>query len=159
MAGQGIIPQQEIIEKGRITGKDSRISICGDVCSECPRYIATSTNDIEGLRKLAELWHRLGFRDKIVDPDELRCTGCDKKKYCSYSINTCEHLNGKNNCGECDRFPCDKINLVFAKTDNINETCKNKCSGEEYRVLYRAFLMKRQVLANINADLKRSNQA
>ena len=138
---------------------DLKISICGDVCSECPRFIATETNDTAELEKIAELWYRLGFRDSILSSEDLKCTGCSKDKVCSYNINNCKHLNGKNNCGECDSFPCDKITIVFQKTDKTNEICKDKCSASEYKELSRAFLMKRQILTEINEIYKREKKA
>lgn len=135
---------------------DLKISVCGDICSDCPRYIATATNDIQELEKIAELWYRLGLRDKILSPEELKCTGCNKDKFCSHNINKCEYLDGINNCGECDNFPCDKIISVFQKTDNADETCRDKCSDSEYNSLSKAFLMKRQVLTDINENYKRN---
>ncbi len=136
--------------------KEMKISICGDVCSECPRYIATKNNDLLELEKIADLWYRLGFRDKILNPEDLKCSGCNKDKFCSYNINRCEYLYNINNCGECDNFPCDKINLVFQKTDNINEICKSRCMDSEYNNLYKAFLVKRQILTEINENCKRN---
>ena len=133
---------------------DVKISICGDICSECPRYIATKNNDITELEKIAELWYRLGFRCKIVNPEELKCSGCGKDKFCNHNLTLCEHLDAINNCGECDNFPCDKINLVFQKTDKVNEVCKIKCSESEYKKFYKAFLMKRQILTEINKNYR-----
>jgi hypothetical protein len=129
-----------------------KIGICGDVCSECPRYIATQNNDTEALEKVAELWHRLKLRDKIVSPDELRCTGCSSELDCAFRINTCKYLNGRNNCGECDFFPCEKIEEAFKKTENFAMFCKRKCTDLEYSQLENAFLNKRKVLTKINDD-------
>ena len=130
-----------------------KISICGDTCSECPRYIATIENDTNRLVELAQLWYRLGFRDRVVEPDEIRCVGCDKTKACSYGINTCPHLEGKDNCGQCDVFPCEKIINIFEKTDDLNERCKRLCPPHEYLQLQKAFLMKRETLYHINEQL------
>ena len=126
------------------------ISFCGDVCSECPRYKATQRNDIEKLEALSNLWFRLGFRDKLVDVEDIKCNGCNKNKDCSHNINNCEHLIGKNNCGECNYFPCTKIERVFQKTELIDEICREKCTNFEYNELAKAFLIKRQVLTSIN---------
>jgi hypothetical protein len=48
--------------------KRARIGFCGDVYSECPRFIATQHNSNEELETVAELWFRLGYRDRIVNP-------------------------------------------------------------------------------------------
>jgi hypothetical protein len=129
------------------------ISICGDICSECPRYIATLSEDMASLEYLAALWHRLGFRDRVLPPEEMKCTGCNKKKDCNHGINTCEHLGIKNNCGECDHFPCDKIKIVFEKTRETERLCKTKCTPGEYTEFDHAFFMKQQILGKINRDL------
>jgi hypothetical protein len=133
-----------------------KISICGDVCTECPRYIATETNNREALEKIAELWYRLGFRTSVLSPDELKCTGCSKDKLCSHHLTDCEHLHHINNCGECDYFPCHKINAVFEKTDQTSKICKIKCSDNEYNELSRAFLMKRYILTDIHEKIRKN---
>lgn len=122
------------------------VSFCGDLCSECPRFMATQASDMAKLKELAELWFRLGFRTDIVGVEEIKCTGCSKAKPCSYEINNCIYIHDLNNCGECKLYPCAKINLVFEKTDKVDEICKAKCSTEEYAQMKKAFLMKREVL-------------
>jgi len=77
---------------------------------------------------------------------------------CSNGINDCEHLKTIMNCGECDRFPCEKINAVFEKTDSVNKSCKDKCTEREYIVLRKAFFMKRQILTDINVKHRNKNK-
>jgi hypothetical protein len=134
--------------------EELKIGICGDVCSECPRYISTQNNDLSELEKVAELWYRMGFRDKIVSPEELKCTGCSKDLDCTYKVNNCEHLAGKNNCGECEIFPCDRMNLIFDKTDAFALICRKKCTESEYLQLENAFFNKRKILNEINDRIK-----
>ena len=50
-----------------------KITLCGDNCLECPRYLARTNSELE---KVAELWFRVGWRDRIVPIDEIRCFGC-----------------------------------------------------------------------------------
>jgi len=106
------------------------------------------------LEKVAELWYRMGFRDKIVSPEELKCTGCSKDLDCTYKVNNCEHLAGKNNCGECEIFPCDRMNLIFDKTDAFALICRKKCTESEYLQLENAFFNKRKILNEINDRIK-----
>ena len=124
--------------------------MCGDLCSECPRYIATQNNNVNELQKVAELWHKLGFRDSVVSTNEIKCSGCTKNNKCTYGINTCQHIDKINNCGECGLFPCEKINSVFERTENLDKYCKPACTKEEYNQLYKAFFMKEQILNYIN---------
>ena len=126
------------------------ISFCGDLCSKCPRYVATMHNDRVKLKHLAELWYRLGFRDKIFLPLEMQCWGCNSQKVCSYQINTCEHIVGLSNCGECKFFACEKIKNVFQKSQVTDELCKRKCTAAEYDEMYEAFFIKEKLLTDIN---------
>lgn len=132
---------------------DTVISVCGDCCSECPRYKATQSNSISELEYVAQLWFRLGLRDRVVSIDEISCTGCNKKANCVYNLTTCEHLNGKENCGECRLFPCSKLYAVFKNSDLSDENCKSKCSEDEYLQLKRAFFSKKEILSKINKSI------
>lgn len=49
---------------------EEKITLCGDNCIWCPRYNAHSEAE---LRKVAELWHRVGWRDTVVSNDEIAC--------------------------------------------------------------------------------------
>lgn len=49
--------------------KKELITLCGDNCLECPRYLAQTE---EELRQVAELWYRVGWRDSIVPAAEMR---------------------------------------------------------------------------------------
>lgn len=140
---------------------ESIISVCGDVCSECPRYIATKNNSITELENVARLWHKLGFRDRVIGIEEIKCTGCNKKPNCGYGLTTCEHLMGKDNCGECEFFPCPKFDVIFKKSDIGDEICKLQCNINEYLVLKRAFFNKKEILTKIHRskfNLKDKNE-
>ena len=130
--------------------KELIISVCGDVCSECPRYKATKNDRIDELEKVAQLWYTMGFRDRVVNIEEIKCTGCNKKPNCIYGLTTCEHLVEIDNCGECELFPCPKFDEVFKKTDKGDEVCKLNCSVDDYAVLKNAFFSKKEILSEIH---------
>jgi hypothetical protein len=130
--------------------KELIISVCGDVCSECPRYKATKRDRIDELEKVAQLWYKLGFRDRVVGIEEIKCTGCNKKPDCGYGLTTCEHLKGLDNCGECELFPCPKFDEVFTKMEKGNEVCKLNCSANDYVIFKKAFFSKKEILAEIH---------
>lgn len=69
---------------------EGKITLCGDICIECPRYNAHSE---EGLRKVAELWYRVGWRVHIVPNEEIKCTGCSFHKQCTYHLVECTKEN------------------------------------------------------------------
>ena len=95
-----------------------KITLCGDNCCKCPRYLAKTNGDLE---KVAELWFRIGWRDRIVPIEEIRCTGCTSHKQCTYC-------------------------LVDCVKENHVEKCKAVCTDEEYRMLKSAFFHKEENL-------------
>ncbi len=59
-----------------------KITLCGDNCIYCPRYNAKTDDE---LFEAAELWYRIGWRDRLVSKEEIKCDGCSshKKMYIS----------------------------------------------------------------------------
>jgi len=125
------------------------ISFCGNDCSSCPRYLGTQANDTEMLQQLAELWFRVGFRDKILSANEMQCNGCTKDSSCRYKINDCKHRGDKKNCGECDFYPCDKISIAFEKANIYRISCKSKCTDNELFIMEKTFFNKQNTLNSI----------
>lgn len=63
-----------------------KITLCGDNCLEYPRYNALTD---EELNKVAKLWYKVGWRDRVVSNEEIRCTGCSSDKQCTYKLVDC----------------------------------------------------------------------
>ena len=69
--------QNDLIAKIEKVYYEERITLCGDNCIECPRYNAHSEAE---LKRVAELWYRVGWRDKVVTNEEITCSGCSSHK-------------------------------------------------------------------------------
>lgn len=93
------------------------IAYCGLVCTDCEAYVATQSNDMATLAKLAERAQKeFGL---TVTPEENMCDGClaptgRQIAYC----NTCEiHACGVSrkveNCAHCDDYACEKLAAFF----------------------------------------------
>lgn len=119
------------------------ITLCGDNCLSCPRYLAKTD---EELRSVAELWYRVGWRDKIVSNDEIRCTGCSSHKQCTYQLVECIKENNVEKCNQCSKFLCDKIANMLERSAKYKAKCKDVCSEEEYRMLEASFFNKEENL-------------
>ena len=52
---------------------DENITLCGDNCLYCPRFLAKTEQELEAV---AKLWYRAGFRDQIVSADEIKLQIC-----------------------------------------------------------------------------------
>jgi hypothetical protein len=128
-----------------------KLGFCGDDCNACPRYVATQSGDKGQLKKVAALWHKVGYLGKIVPPEELICHGCSPTKLCAYdNIRECALKKSVENCGKCENYSCEKVLKVFERTESFAKTCKEKCSKEEYKCLQKAFFSKRKNLNRVN---------
>ena len=118
---------------------EEKITLCGDNCVECPRYNAHSEAE---LRKVAELWHRVGWRDTVVTNEEITCGGCSSHKACTYGLVDCTRKHGIEKCNQCKEFPCEKITDMLECSKKYQEKCKELCSEEEYMMLEKTFFNK-----------------
>lgn len=116
-----------------------KITLCGDNCIECPRYNAHSE---EELRSVAELWYRVGWRDRIVSKVEIRCEGCSSHKTCTYHLVDCTREHNVEKCNQCGAFPCGKISSMLERSKEYQRRCKEVCSDEEYEMMEKAFFDK-----------------
>lgn len=116
-----------------------QITLCGDNCIYCPRYNARTD---EELSRVAELWHRVGWRDRIVPNDEIRCTGCSSHKQCTYQLVDCTKEHGVEKCSQCNDFPCVRIDRMLERSEGYRQKCREVCTKEEYSALEKAFFDK-----------------
>ena len=116
-----------------------KISLCGDDCFKCPRYLAKSD---EELQRVAELWYRAGYRNHVVSNDEIRCSGCYPGKQCGYGLTECTNAHGVEKCNQCPEFQCDKLREMLRRSACSQEQCKEVCSPAEYAKLKAAFFNK-----------------
>lgn len=120
------------------------ISVCGDDCAVCPRYLAKTP---EELRETAEFWYKVGWRDRIVSAEELKCTGCGCRPTCTFMLLPCQKEKGLSSCRECGEYCCERISSMLERSDIKEEQCRNACENEaEFRMLKRAFYEKRKNL-------------
>jgi len=120
------------------------ISVCGDDCAVCPRFLAETE---EELHETAVLWHKIGWRDHIVSNSEIKCTGCGCRSTCTFMILPCQKEKGVTECNKCSEYECEKIKQMLVGSDKKEEECKNHCGNEEmFAMLKRAFYEKRKNL-------------
>lgn len=120
-----------------------KITLCGDDCLQCPRYLAKTTAE---KNKVAELWYRIGWRDKIVSPEEISCDGCSSHKKCAYNLVECVKEKGVEKCNQCSQFPCEKIESMLERSAEYERKCKELCTREEYAMLEKPFFRKEENL-------------
>ncbi|MCD7811682.1 MAG: DUF3795 domain-containing protein [Ruminococcus sp.] len=118
---------------------DERITLCGDNCIECPRYNAHSD---EELKRVAELWYRVGWRNSIVSNKEISCSGCASHKQCTYNLVECIKEHNVEKCNQCSEFPCLKISDMLKRSEEYQKKCMEVCTAQEYESLAKTFFDK-----------------
>jgi len=128
------------------------ITLCGDDCVHCPRFNAAAEDE---LQRVAELWYRVGWRERVVSAEEMECTGCSSHKQCTYGLVECTKAHGVDRCGKCEQFPCERIAAMLARSEEYRRRCAQVCSSGEYAALEKAFFNKE---ANLKKDVPDSGQ-
>lgn len=116
-----------------------KITLCGDNCIECPRYNAHSD---EELKKVAELWYKVGWRSSIESNKEISCSGCSSHKQCTYNLVECVKKHNVEKCNQCNEFPCVKISDMLKRSKEYQKKCMEICTEQEYAGLAKAFFDK-----------------
>ncbi len=124
------------------------IAACGNNCASCPRYNAAPFEKTQlQLQHTAELWMKIGYRDRLVSNEEISCTGCKPGNLCRYHVIECCQKKGIRTCAECADYPCKSMEQCFEVTASFEPRCRTVCTDEEYRQLGEAFFRKRENLA------------
>lgn len=126
-----------------------KLACCGDNCNLCPRYIGTINNNIDALKEAAEIWYKIGWRDRVLSTEEMKCLGCSSVKGCKYSIKECCKDRQIDNCGYCIEIPCSKLKEIFEKNKRNEKISKSLLTKEEYDMLNAAFFMKKEYLNKV----------
>ena len=130
------------------------IGACGDVCDNCHRYIAAKSGSRKKLLETAKLWFELGFRDRVVQPEEIACSGCRPENNCRHEIVKCAEKHDVKNCGECGKYACARIKKAFKRTVALAKKLKKVLSRKEYRQFEISALNKKKILDEINLRVK-----
>jgi hypothetical protein len=131
----------------------SILAPCGNDCSACPRFTATASGDPAHLAVVAELWHRLGWRDRVVSKEEISCRGCPPASPCRHDIVACVADRGVPSCAACGgKANCPRLDAALARTELAVDQCHAFVDAETYFALDRAFFRKRENLALSASD-------
>ena len=132
------------------------LAACGNDCAACPRYTAAPYEKTpDELRRTAELWYAIGYRDRIVSNEEVACSGCSTENWCRYRVASCCAEKSIPNCGRCPDFPCATLSDCFAVTASFARRCRAVCTADELARLTRAFFEKEQNLRKEQLHEKR----
>ena len=129
-----------------------KMGYCGDDCNQCPRYLATQSDDEEQFRKVAELWRIVGWRITDEPPENLTCHGCDSLDICELGMRDCAMAKGLDSCGKCADYPCEKMKDIFKNNQREAAICREKFSKEDCETFQRAFFNKKERLDKIHKN-------
>jgi hypothetical protein len=107
---------------------DRIIAYCGLVCSECPAYVATQSNDAGELERVAAQW-REEFNEPEITAASIICDGCLSTNggrlsgYCRVcEIRSCGVERGVVNCAHCGDYACQKLEAWFGNVPQSRVT-------------------------------------
>lgn len=128
------------------------LAACGNDCAACPRYVSHPYEKTpDELRRCAELWARIGYRDHVVSIDEIACEGCKPSNWCRYHVVECCAEKGIKTCAACPSYPCANMLECFEVTRSFEHACCAACTDVEFERMRRAFFEKEQNLAKVRA--------
>ncbi len=96
---------------------EKMIAFCGIDCAECPTLLATSEDNDEKRKKVAELWSKQ-YKAQFK-PEDINCDGCFQDKGSLFShcqvceIRSCGRGKKLANCAYCNEYPCQKLAGFF----------------------------------------------
>ncbi len=128
------------------------LAACGNDCAVCPRYCPENAPKTpEELHHTAELWQKMGYRNRVVTNEEIACAGCRPENWCCYGVIACCAAHGVENCGRCTAFPCANLKEAFRVTQAFVPQCRAACTQAEYDMFKRAFFEKQENLEAVKA--------
>jgi len=90
------------------------IAYCGLVCSKCPTFLATQSDDDVAREKTAAFLsekYGLNFKPKDINCDGCLSTGARLIGYCNTcEVRKCAITKSIENCSVCDWQTCEKLN-------------------------------------------------
>ena len=95
------------------------IAYCGLLCTECPAYVATQTNDVVAIQQIADRWAKKYNRP--ITADLVWCDGCptDDSRLCWYcaecKVRSCAIGRSVINCAHCDNYGCELLTSFLAE--------------------------------------------
>lgn len=109
------------------------IACCGLVCSTCPTFLATQSDDNEARERTVALYSKkFGFNLKVED---INCDGCLSAGgrhigYCrECRIRECCIEKGLVNCSLCSDQPCEKL-VAFHEFSPDAKACFEALKGK-----------------------------
>ena len=137
----------------------SLIGVCGDNCEYCHRYIATKNGGMAELEKVKELWVRLELRDPDFPAKDMVCHGCLPENNCAYSeLRQCVRERGIENCGSCDVYPCELINIAFDKSEGLRSRAIKVCTQKDMNLLQKSFFSKKEYFDRLHKEFNRKGR-
>ena len=113
------------------------VAPCGIVCTECPAYLATESNDLKKLQEIADQWSSEG---QLYQAKDMLCDGCfSDRVFASCTecdARQCAIQKGYRVCSVCSIYPCDRLNEVWSSfTSTSVDDCRITLEIERQRLM------------------------
>ena len=109
------------------------IAYCGLVCTDCPAYIATQTDNRTLLESTAKQWSEQFH--VTIPPDSILCDGClaQSDRLCAHcyecNIRACGIQHQVANCAVCPDYGCEQIQGFLAQAPEAKKVLEQIRAG------------------------------
>jgi len=109
------------------------IAYCGIVCTDCPAYIATQTNNRALLESTAKQWSEQF--NVPIPPEGILCDGClaQSDRLCGHcyecTIRACGMQHKVANCGVCPDYGCEQIKAFLVQAPEAAKVLEQVRAG------------------------------
>jgi hypothetical protein len=103
---------------------EKMIAMCGLVCTECPAFVATQSDNNAKRKEVAEAW---SSEKHQFTPEEINCDGClstDGRllSFCNEcDIRNCAFEKEVANCAHCSEYACETLDKMFDQTSKARK--------------------------------------
>jgi hypothetical protein len=97
---------------------DRMIAYCGIICTKCPVYKATQSNDDKAREDVAKLWSKLYVID--IKSEDANCDGCLQQQGRLFShcrtcgIRSCGMEKKVRTCADCTDYACEQLRIFHS---------------------------------------------
>ncbi len=98
---------------------------CGVFCGDCEIYIAYSTDNVEGQKRIAREFSAEG---KSITREQVKCLGCKGNANNPWrgpcKVRLCAEDKGVEFCYQCLDYPCDDLEKSLARHPGARENLR-----------------------------------
>ncbi|WP_181391718.1 DUF3795 domain-containing protein [Methanospirillum lacunae] len=136
--------EEQMYDDNKVTRSEDIRACCGFHCSQCPAYIGNIKSE-EDRNRVSETWHKIYGLE--IPAEAIRCDGCLKPDSENpfriggdCGMRNCVQDRKIAHCGECNEFPCDRIEQHMASVESVAPGCRDTLTPDEFKDFIEPYL-------------------